>query len=57
MLTPRVKKILMALAVIFVIYAVVVSPTQAAGVVRDAVGKLGDGLGSVGQFFDALMKG
>ena len=47
----------MALAVIFVIYAVVVSPTQAAGVVRDAVGKLGDGLGSVGQFFDALMKG
>lgn len=56
MLTPRVKKVLMALVVVFVIYAVVVSPTEAAGVVRTAITKLGSGLSSVGQFFDALMK-
>ena len=57
MLTPRVKKVLMALVVIFIVYAVLNSPDNAAGVVRDAVGKIGDGLSSVGQFFDALMKG
>ncbi len=56
MLTPRVKKVLLVLVVIFVVYAVVVSPTEAAGVVRTAITKLGSGLGSVGKFFDALMK-
>jgi hypothetical protein len=56
MLTPRVKKILMVLVVIFVIYAILNSPDNAASVVRDAVGKIGDGLSSVGRFFDALMK-
>jgi hypothetical protein len=57
MLTPRVKKVLMALVVIFVIYAVLSSPDDSAGVVREAVSKLGSGLESVGQFFDSLMQG
>jgi hypothetical protein len=57
MLTPRVKKVLMALVVIFVIYAVLSSPDDSAGVVREAVTKLGDGLNSVATFFDSLMKG
>ena len=56
MLTPRVKKILWVLVIIFVVYAVVVSPTEAAGVVRSAITKLGSGLHSVGMFFNALMK-
>lgn len=56
MLTPtRVRQVLVALVIIFVVYAVIVSPTEAANVVRTAITKLGTGLGSVGEFFDALM--
>jgi hypothetical protein len=57
MLTPRVKKVLMGLVVVFVIYAVLSSPDDSAGVVREAVDKLGNGLSSVATFFDSLMKG
>lgn len=56
MFTPRVKKFLWITLVIFVIYAIVVSPNDAANVVRTALGKLGNGLNSVGQFVNALMK-
>ncbi len=56
MLTPRVKKILMLLVVVFIVYAVINSPNQSAGVVHTAFTKLGDGLQSIGQFFNALMK-
>jgi hypothetical protein len=57
MLTPRVKKVLMILVIVFIVYAVVVSPSEAAGVVRSAITKLGSGLNSVGKFVNALMKG
>ena len=56
MYTPRVKKFLWITLVIFIIYAIVVSPNDAANVVRTALGKLGNGLNSVGQFVNALMK-
>lgn len=56
MFTPRVKKFLWITLVIFIVYAIVVSPTDAANVVRTALGKLGNGLNSVGQFVNALMK-
>lgn len=56
MLTPRVKKFLWLALVVFIIYAITVSPTEAANVVRTALGKLGNGLNSVGQFVNALMK-
>jgi|PlaIllAssembly_1097288.scaffolds.fasta_scaffold2621776_1 hypothetical protein len=56
MFTPRVKKFLWITLVIFIIYAIVVSPNDAANVVRTALGKLGNGLNSVGQFVNALMK-
>lgn len=56
MFTPRVKKFLWITLVIFIVYAIVVSPTDAATVVRTALGKLGNGLNSVGEFVNALMK-
>jgi hypothetical protein len=56
MFTPRVKKFLWITLVIFIVYAIVVSPNDAANVVRTALGKLGNGLNSVGQFVNALMK-
>jgi hypothetical protein len=56
MFTPRVKKFLWITLVVFIIYAVVVSPENAAVVVRSALSKLGNGLNSVGQFVNALMK-
>lgn len=56
MFTPRVRKFLWFTLVIFIIYAIIVSPTDAATVVRSALGKLSNGLNSVGQFVNALMK-
>lgn len=57
MFTPRVKKFLWITLILFIVYAVIVSPTDAANVVKSALGKLGNGLNSVGQFVNALMKG
>ncbi|HET9654836.1 MAG TPA: hypothetical protein VFP72_05755 [Kineosporiaceae bacterium] len=57
MFTPRVKKFLWIALIVFIVYAVIVSPTDAANVVKSALGKLGNGLNSVGQFVNALMKG
>jgi cell shape-determining protein MreC len=56
MLTPRVKRFLWLALIVFIVYAVIVSPNEAANVVRTALGKLGSGLNSVGQFVNALMK-
>lgn len=51
----RVKKILLWVVVAFVVYAVIKSPDQAAGVAKDGGSLLGDGVKSIGQFFDALL--
>ncbi len=56
MFTPRVKKFLWIALVVFIVYSIVVSPNDAALVVRSALAKLGNGLNSVGQFVNALMK-
>ncbi|MDQ1294049.1 MAG: hypothetical protein QG608_1932 [Actinomycetota bacterium] len=57
MLTTRTRRITASLVGIFVVYAVLASPDQSADVVRNAWSQLGDGVGSVGEFFDALLQG
>jgi hypothetical protein len=56
MLTPRVKKILMLLVVIFIIFAVTQHPDMSAGAVHSALVKVGNGIQSVGHFFNVLFK-
>ena len=56
MLTPKVKKFLWITLVIFIVYSVIVSPNDAADMVRAALGKVSNGLDSVGTFVNALMK-
>jgi cell shape-determining protein MreC len=56
MLTPKVKKFLWITLVIFIVYSIVVSPNDAASMVRAALGKISSGLDSVGTFVNALMK-
>jgi hypothetical protein len=52
---PRVRRALLVIAVIFVIYAVINDPTQSAGVTGDAWDRIKDGINSVGTFFDTLL--
>lgn len=56
-MSPKVKKFLWITLVVFIIYMVIVSPQEAANIVRSALDKIGNGLNSVGQFVNALMKG
>ncbi|MEO7059152.1 MAG: hypothetical protein ABI083_05505 [Lapillicoccus sp.] len=51
----RLKKILMWVVVIFIIYAIVKSPTQAAIIVRTSFDIIGQGFTSIFAFFDALL--
>lgn len=57
MLTPRVKKFLMIVTIIFIIYAIVVSPEQAADVVKSAFATLGEAFSAVSDFVYSLTKG
>jgi hypothetical protein len=51
----QVRKVVLVLLVIFVIYAVLNDPTQSAGVTGNAWDQIKDGLGSVTTFFDTLI--
>jgi hypothetical protein len=51
----RARSIIVLVVVVFAVYAVLTSPDQSASVVKDAVGRMGDGLTSIGKFFSALM--
>jgi hypothetical protein len=52
---PRVRRALLVIAVIFVIYAVINDPTQSASVTGNAWDHIKTAISSVGTFFDALL--
>ena len=52
----RVRKVIGWLIVIYIIYAIVKSPTQAADVVRTTFQILADGVKSIFAFFDSLTR-
>ena len=52
---PPIKKIVLWLVTIFLLYAILTSPTDAADMVDTAWGILADGVKSIGQFFDSLI--
>jgi len=54
-IVPKVRKALLALLIIFVIYAVLNDPTQSASVTHNAWTQIKDGIGSIGTFFDTLL--
>ena len=51
----KVRKALLALLIIFVIYAVLNDPTQSASVTGNAWDQIKDGFSAVGTFFDTLI--
>jgi hypothetical protein len=51
----RVRRALLVLAVIFVIYAVINDPTQSASVTSNAWDHIKSAISAVGTFFDALL--
>ncbi len=51
----RVRRALLVILIVFLIYAVLNDPTQSAGVVGNAWDEIKGGIGSIGEFFDALM--
>ena len=53
--TTVVRKVLIALVVIFLVYAVINSPTQSGQVTANIWGDIKDGLSAVGTFFDTLL--
>lgn len=53
----RARNIAVLIVVIFAVYAVLSSPEQSAGVVRNAGDQLASGVRSVGSFFNALLRG
>ena len=52
---PRVRRALLVIAVVFVIYAVINDPTQSADVTGNAWDHIKDAISSVGTFFDSLL--
>ena len=49
------RKALIALVVIFLVYAVINSPTQSGQVTANVWGDIKDGISAVGTFFDTLL--
>lgn len=56
-MASRARTILFWFVVAFFVYAIFQSPDQAAGLVRGAFDGFAGLLGSVGDFFDALLAG
>ncbi len=52
---PPIKKIVLWLLVIFVLYAIFVSPTEAAAMVGNIWDIIANGVKNVARFFDALI--
>lgn len=55
MSTPPIKKIVLWLLTIFLIYAIFTSPAQAADIVGGAWDGVGGGIANIGKFFDELL--
>lgn len=53
--TPPIKKIVLWLLTIFLIYAILTSPAEAANIVGSAWEVLANGVRNIGRFFDFLI--
>ncbi|WP_200946666.1 hypothetical protein [Janibacter sp. Soil728] len=53
--TPPIKKIVLWLLTIFLIYAILTSPDSAANIVGSAWDVIANGVKNVGRFFDSLI--
>ena len=56
MSTPPIKKILLWLLTIFLIYAILTSPGDAADIVGTAWDVIANGVRNIGRFFDELLR-
>jgi hypothetical protein len=54
---PPIKKIVMWLVVVFLVYAVVTSPDDAASIFGTAWDVIVNGVKNVAEFFDSLLRG
>jgi hypothetical protein len=54
---PPIKKIVMWLVVVFLLYAIVTSPTDAASIFESAWDVVTNGVSNVAAFFDSLIRG
>lgn len=54
---PPVKKIVMWLVVVFLLYAILTSPDSAANIFGSAWDVVAGGVRNIGQFFDSLLRG
>lgn len=55
MSTPPIKKIVLWLVAIFLLYAILTSPTDAADMVGSAWDIVMNGVRNIGRFFDSLL--
>ena len=53
---PPVKKIVMWLVVVFLLYAILTSPQEAADIFGSAWDVVSNGVQNVGAFFDSLLR-
>ena len=54
---PPIKKIVMWLLVVFLLYAILTSPTQAADIFGSAWEVVSNGVKNIAAFFDTLIRG
>ena len=54
---PPIKKIVMWLLVVFLLYAILTSPTQAADIFGSAWEVISNGVRNIAAFFDTLIRG
>ncbi|MBM6404499.1 hypothetical protein JQN72_09620 [Phycicoccus sp. CSK15P-2] len=54
---PPVKKIVMWLVVVFLLYAILTSPQSAADIFGSAWDVLSNGVRNIAEFFDSLLRG
>jgi hypothetical protein len=52
---PKVRRAILIIVVIFIIYAVINDPTQSADVTGNAWDRIKEGAGAIGTFFDQLI--
>jgi len=52
---PKVRRAVLAILIVFVIYAIINSPTQSANVTGSAWDQIKGGLSAIGTFFDTLI--
>ena len=53
--TPPIKKIVLWLLTIFLLYAILTSPDAAANIVGSAWDVIANGVSNIGKFFDSLI--